>query len=332
MEMLIQEIATELERIGYKTTTNILARVFADYLGLPDFFKLKLAKLTGKMKVYSGGRGLTELWRDSLGPYWEWKRVLKCSSSRQLDEGMSVCLEDVTLHEFIPRKPGFRYLLPDKTITGASELLNLAKKFFPSIPPAGLETYSEYVKEIGLTDIRLKPRGGLHLLGATAKEYAPSSFPLLLSHSAFTKLRPMLNSYGAVHVERISGVLQKVPSIETEKGFKIVWGCGIVKDLFLNVKGVLQVGKVGTPDKITGDAWTIINMEGKENLIGFGFPLGVSDWEATLKYACEQIEDLCKEKNTVPMSNFDEEVCRFHVGVKFSPADIFSLRRTLSKK
>lgn len=333
---LHESLEMTIEQEVEKQSRRLLRHIFIDYLGLAQFFKIKILKIFRKTSIgiYNIGRkrnsmegGLTQLWQDMLGPYY-----LTKENPRQLHEGMYLTLKDLTLSEWVPRSPGMifaksstpLFLEYNKVLKRITSKLLDEQKFplvdWPENVP--IEYIKKEMKKIGpfagsqevvwsgSGALRFDQHNNLKLMVAAENNgFVEEGYPIILTPSAFSKLKRDIRKDGAIYVEELTGCLRKIPSLSTSMEFPFTVYSGMPK-LALFVESRLNIKGGGNPDRLNANAWTALSNGAYLNK---DFNLGYHEHEQEILDAIDSIMD-CKREyfpQESIMLDIDDVIPRF---------------------
>lgn len=280
----------------FKDLADTVKSLIIEKIGLRDYFKIQLEKSEGKVREYEGYDAVEQYWRELLGPEFAYGNPKELKTL--VHEGDNVILHDVLLTPWVPVVPGsqhvrslFRENIRDAKIRMGSVRFNIDNKY-------GIGLFSAHV---------IQP--------FVAQNEICKGIPVIINRGAYLTIREIIEAYGAVHVEKISGTLLKIPETYNiglrEKymtlGIKCVRGMHR-SPLALGITGKLGISKPGTPDPILGTAWTIWHPYCKYDWHTFW--IGNEDHQFLLEEAVNAIKSR-RPKESIPLTDFDQQTTPF---------------------
>ena len=281
---------------------NLLQKLFFDYLKLPEYFKVMWTKHKGTPKEYYGGY-IEDYWKDLLGTYYAFE-----DAKKELHRQDRVVFRDVILTDWTPMAPGLFYT-KDMWVRSPQDIRYLFR------------------------DVRLGAHYGKRLLSI----YYPKEFvahtdismaiPVVVDEDAYTRLKDVIDNYGAVHVEELITTMSSIPA-DFLDGFHLAEGIPRIVSV---AEGKASVKKTGTPDPLLGTAWTIYESPQTKEFLWYRFWVGVDYFENSLQDATEELNKIIKSEEGKPLFDFDEEIVRFPQA-RVKPKDIMKLAESEKAK
>ena len=135
----------------------------------------------------------------------------------------------------------------------------------------------------------------------------------------------MINKYGAVHFEKLEGIISRLPTFGKfgNKLEKEMFGItGGMPPFALFVESRLQIQSLGSPDLLSAIAWNLTKKDNKEYFHISGFKIGTEEWENNLMESIRNLEMYSYAQGFKTQFEIDEEIKRFRHSNK-KPGDIF---------
>jgi hypothetical protein len=156
------------------------------------------------------------------------------------------------------------------------------------------------------------------------------AIPVVVDEDAYTRLKDVIDNYGAVHVEELITTMSSIPE-DFLDGLHLAEGIPRIVSV---AEGKASVKKTGTPDPLLGTAWTIYESPQTKEFLWYRFWVGVDYFENSLQDATEELNKIIKSEEGKPLFDFDEEIVRFpQAHVKpVKPKDIMKLAESEKAK
>lgn len=139
-------------------------------------------------------------------------------------------------------------------------------------------------------------------------------FPVLMEANVYNKISEMIDQYGCVFINELTGSLRLIPEYYTHPkraGAPVMeWSTG-VPQVGLYVGSQLLLKKPGTPTEALARAWTIASIDNMPCYFDQTFKIGVEDYEYSIKETTDIIKTEMKTLGTQPKFDFDEIRVRF---------------------
>ncbi len=282
------------------------AKWIIDYLEIPNYLSIRTRSVLQGEKIYGSEE---EFWSDVLGPSF-YKSKAKNPVTR---EGDVVILKNFQLSPWCPRLPGLYW-----TRMGKLTRYKTSKRLKDS-PALGMhfEPYDkmQLMSRGGLGTIRLSKHDRLHFYGATTSGILDAAVPVLVSSNVASNILRFSKRNPLMEVD-LKGVVRIIPQTY-HQGY---WGPHIPK-LCLYVDSILNAKKYTSDFSLSANAWTIYHdprARYKVNRFGYTYcsfnPVDESSIINATNWVNNYIDDYTKGRG-YPITDFDEQVCRFDSAV-----------------
>jgi hypothetical protein len=344
---------------------SLFRKFFIEYLGLPSLLELQSrlevwhAGRDGRLFEYGS---IAALWSELVSHLHNLGvAMLECQPRQGLAPGMAVRIHNLQLCPFVNRNPGYQYAYPsaNRSELGYEDIM-------VGVPLIITEDF--VAKNGGLGDIRFSPHSGRHLLnaiphsGVMGRSYGLGSLkleelaridtrelfshggrfghpwleeshtaygmPVVVSDLVYANLKTLLDDYGAVAIEEMTGTLEVTtwqPSLQ--------WYPGIPK-LALCVEDRHAIKGISRPHPSVGSAWTVVDLPGQERRLFAYWPflIGIENYRSSLRRATEIIGEEISKNNAVPLFEFDSESNWFSKDTPFTPDKVAEIYKRLDSK
>lgn len=144
--------------------------------------------------------------------------------------------------------------------------------------------------------------------------------PIILTSGAYKKIQDIIENYGSVSLESVTGIIEEIPSEYMKGGMgkpTREWAPDVPR-IGLRVDSRLLMKHPGTPSSARACAWTAIKWRGAPYYLFDRFRIGTRDYESAIEESVSNIRLSLDTLGSSPLFDFDERTPRFYEA-KYGP-------------
>lgn len=204
--------------------------------------------------------------------------------------------------------------------------------YLPSYQDMITEQYKEMtnLQPLALGKELTKQLQSVHFSTKDVDEISLGGFPILVTEEVYRYISDILERYGAVAIEKITGTLTRLP-----QSFPLAFVKGKPR-WCLFIESRTQLGVIKKPRPVLCSAWTMTiddRLPGpNEKYLQWVFNVGVKNWIGEIENATEIINTVATKVKAKPLFEFDEERNWFGAFTPFTPAVMNKLYHQMNYK